>query len=263
MAKGDKTSLGDRIKEYESVSKTTLVRRMPVFIRLDGKAFHTFCRHFHKPFDPIMAGAMQDTMLYLCRNIQNCVLGYTQSDEITLVLIDYKNINTGVWFNNEVQKMVSVSASMATYAFSKAHERRTNQAWAAYCNGNNDISEKVLVEHIRQTQTGLPFFDSRIFNVPENDCENAVYWRQLDAIRNSKTALALSVFSHNELYGKSGEDKVTMVKKKTGILWNNLPIWQQRGCCAIKDENDWKLDLNIPVFKGEGRGYITKQIKAE
>ena len=263
MAKGDRTSLGDRIKEYEAVSKSTLVRRMPVFIRLDGKAFHTFCRHFQKPFDPIMAGAMQDTMLYLCRNIQNCVLGYTQSDEITLVLVDYKNVNTDAWFGNEVQKMASISASMATYAFSEAHERLSNRAWADYCNGKDDIQEKVLVEHIRQVQTGLPLFDARVFNVPENDAVSAVYWRQLDCMRNSKTALALSVFSHKELDGKSGEDKVTMVKEKTGILWNNLPVWQQRGCCAVKGENGWELDLNIPVFKGEGRDYITKLIRVE
>lgn len=107
--------LGDRMKDYyESRSKTRLTRRMPVIIRLDGKAFHTFTKGFKKPFDMIMVKAMQETMKYLCENIQGCVLGYTQSDEITLVLVDYNKLDTGAWFDYDVQKLCSVSASMAT-----------------------------------------------------------------------------------------------------------------------------------------------------
>ena len=116
----DHSALGTRMKEfYETVSKTKLVRRMPVMIRLDGKAFHTFTRGFHKPFDDILIKSMQETMKYLCENIQGCVFGYTQSDEITLVLIDYKKITSSAWFDYEVQKICSISASMATLAFNK------------------------------------------------------------------------------------------------------------------------------------------------
>lgn len=104
--------LGKRMKEfYEQVPKTRLVRRMPVAIRLDGKAFHTFTRGFQKPFDDVLIAAMQDTMQYLCENIQGCVLGYHQSDEITLILVDYKNLNSSAWFDYEVQKMCSIAAS--------------------------------------------------------------------------------------------------------------------------------------------------------
>ena len=98
--------LGTRMKEfYESVPKTKLMRRTPVAIRIDGKAFHTFTRGFNKPFDDVLISAMQDTMKYLCKNIQGCVLGYTQSDEITLILVDYKRLNSSAWFDYEVQKM--------------------------------------------------------------------------------------------------------------------------------------------------------------
>ena len=98
-----KDELGMRMKEfYEGVPKTRLVRRMPVAIRIDGKAFHTFTRGFQKPFDEILVKSMQDTMKYLCENIQGCVLGYTQSDEITLILIDYQNLNSCAWFDYEV-----------------------------------------------------------------------------------------------------------------------------------------------------------------
>ena len=112
--------LGTRMKEfYEQVPKTRLVRRMPAAIRIDGKAFHTFTKGFRKPFDDILIKTMQETTKYLCENIQGCVLGYTQSDEITLILVDYQKLTSSAWFDYEVQKLCSISASMATIAFNK------------------------------------------------------------------------------------------------------------------------------------------------
>ena len=117
----DKTSLGDRMKNnYENVNRFYLTRRMPVIIRMDMKAGHTFTRGMKKPFDDIFVKTMQNTMKYLCENIQGCVIGYTQSDEISLVLTDYAELTTDAWFGNNLQKMCSVSASMATLAFNKA-----------------------------------------------------------------------------------------------------------------------------------------------
>jgi tRNA(His) 5'-end guanylyltransferase len=121
--------LGKRMKEfYEQVPKTRLVRRTPVAIRIDGKAFHTFTRGFKKPFDEVLGRAMRETMKYLCENIQGCVLGYTQSDEITLILIDYQTFNTSAWFDYEIQKICSIAASMATMAFNKAFAK-TYDEW--------------------------------------------------------------------------------------------------------------------------------------
>ena len=113
-------SLGDRMKGYENVTRTKLVRRMPVIIRIDGKAFHTFTKGFDKPFDSLLMDAMNRTMKYLCENIQGCMLGYTQSDEISLLLVDYQTLTTDSWFDDTVQKMCSISASMATLVFNKA-----------------------------------------------------------------------------------------------------------------------------------------------
>ena len=111
-------SLGDRMKEfYENRSKTYLTRRTPVIIRLDGKAFHSFTKGFKRPYDEIFHTAMNNTMKYLCANIQGCKLGYTQSDEITLLLTDYDTLTTDAWFGYGVQKMCSVAASMATLQF--------------------------------------------------------------------------------------------------------------------------------------------------
>lgn len=245
----DKTKLGDRMKGYENITRNHLISRMPVIIRLDGKAFHTFCKKFAKPYDTVMARSMQDTMKYLCENIQGCVLGYTQSDEITLVLVDYQCLNTDSWFDNNIQKMVSVSASMAAWKFGQAMNHYK------YLTNQNDpiVYEKAL-------EKGA-FFDARAFNVPKEEVTNCVFWRQQDGIRNSKQGLGQAHFTHKELHKKNTEEIVTMVKEKTGILWNNLPLEQQRGCCCIKDENGkWLIDREIPIFKGDGRDYIERLI---
>lgn len=113
--------LGIRMKTYyEQIPKAKLMRRTPVAIRIDGKAFHTFTKGFKKPFDEILIKSMQETMKFLCENIQGCVLGYTQSDEITLILVDYKNENSDAWFDYQVQKICSIAASMATLKFNRA-----------------------------------------------------------------------------------------------------------------------------------------------
>ena len=112
--------LGKRMKEfYEQIPKIKLMRRTPVICRIDGKAFHTFTRGFQRPFDEVLIKTMQETTKYLCENIQGCVLGYTQSDEISLVLVDYQRFETSAWFDYEVQKMCSITSSMATMAFNK------------------------------------------------------------------------------------------------------------------------------------------------
>lgn len=113
----ERSDLLRRMKQYEAVPKTVLMRRTPVILRIDGRAFHTLTRGFHKPFDKVLNLSMIDTMRFLCENIQGCVLGYTQSDEITLVLVDYKKLTSDPWFGYEVQKLCSIGASMATVGF--------------------------------------------------------------------------------------------------------------------------------------------------
>lgn len=91
------TEFDKRMKAYECVSRQYLTRRVPVAIRVDGKAFHTFTRGFQKPFDEVLSNAMQATMMKMCRQIQGCVFAYTQSDEITFILIDYQKLNSDGW----------------------------------------------------------------------------------------------------------------------------------------------------------------------
>lgn len=224
-----KDSLGDRMKHnYEAVTKTRLIRRMPAIIRLDGCHFHTFCKGFKKPFDALFAKTMQATMKYLCENIQGCVLGYTQSDEITLILIDYKQINSSAWFDNEVQKICSVSASLATYAFNKYFNEFYLEQIAEKC----EIDEYDLI-YDKARKNGA-YFDSRVFNVPKEEVTNCLLWRQLDAERNSILCLGQSLFTHKEIERLNIKDLKTKIENEKGVIWGNLPTPQKRGSCCIK-----------------------------
>lgn len=124
----DGLEIGNRMKEfYENVPRTRLMRRCPVALRMDGKAFKHFTKNFKKPYDRLFRDTMQETMLSLCQSIQGCVFGYTQSDEITLILVDYETFSQEAWLNYEIQKMVSTAASMTTMYFNKIFERKTRE----------------------------------------------------------------------------------------------------------------------------------------
>ena len=290
--------LGTRMKTfYEGIPKTRLMRRCPVAIRIDGKAFHTFTRGFNKPFDEVLIEAMQETMRYLCENIQGCVLGYTQSDEITLILVDYKKLNSSAWFDYEVQKMCSIAASMATMAFNNFFKEgitKENSAFTDEWSDNGDFNpkykdeelNKLWITHKRASEKGA-MFDARCFNIPKEEVTNLIYWRQLDASRNSIQMVGQANFSHKELQNKSCNQIQDMLMEQKGINWNNLPIYQKRGSCCIKIKNQidevmtneqqkfgedkvtkivsieksrWIIDKNIPIFKGCKREYIDKLI---
>lgn len=255
MNKGD--SLGDRMKRYENVPKNYLMRRTPAIIRIDGKAFHTFTRGFTKPFDYALIESMQDTMKYLCENIQGCVLGYTQSDEITLVLTDYATITADAWFGYNVEKMCSVASSMATMEFNRRFsERATTQA------------------HTIAVERGA-MFDARAFSLPKDEVCNCLIWRQQDAIRNSVQSLGRVSFNNKELDGKSCKNIIEMLYEKHNISWDDLPTECKMGSTCVKRfdnfavtfyENGnklssvnskyrWVIDNDPPVFK-EQRNYV-------
>lgn len=244
--------LGTRMKDYyESIPKTKLMRRTPVAIRIDGKAFHTFTRSFQKPFDNVLAATMQQTMKYLCENIQGCVFGYTQSDEITLILVDYQTLTSGAWFDYEVQKICSIAASMATMAFNKYFPVLASN----WIEDHKDIDDNYLKALINAVNK-CAMFDARCFNIPKEEVTNLVYWRQLDASRNSVEMVGRAYFSHNQLFKKSCNDIQDMLYEQFGINWNNYPTYLKRGSACIKDEHGWKIDFDMPMLKGDNRKYL-------
>lgn len=282
-----KDALGTRMKTfYEQIPKSKLMRRMPVIVRIDGKSFHTFTRGFERPFDEVLIKTMQETTKYLCENIQGCVLGYTQSDEISLVLVDYMRFETSAWFDYEVQKMCSISASMATMAFNKFFSDTVQEFGRSSCNTDNNLGNKAIPgreeDYKRFTDVYMKslhkaMFDARVFNIPKEEVTNCIYWRQLDASRNSIQMLGQAYFSHSKLQNKSCSDIQDMLMMLKGINWNDLPVYQKRGSCCVREEpvsaevvssdipaentgNHWIIDKDIPIFKGDGREYIERLI---
>ena len=274
-----KDNLGDRMKEsYENRSKTFLTRRIPVIIRIDGKSFHTFTRGMKKPFDDILIEAMQQTMKYLCENIQGCVLGYTQSDEITLVLTDYSTPTTDAWFDYNVQKIVSVSASMATLAFNKFFLDNVDiyrlEAWDGISGYKKETDIDYIKKMLNKVKTGA-MFDSRAFSIPKDEVVNCLIWRQQDATRNSIQSVGQTYFSQKQLNKKTCDEIQDMLFTEKGINWNDLKTIYKRGSCCYKQQverevilpksnkkvkvrrNLWYIDNEIPIFT-QNREYIEK-----
>ena len=290
----DRSDLAERMKGYEKRNRYYLQRRMPVILRLDMRAGHSFTRGFERPFDEVFIKSMQDTAKYLCENIQNCKLSYQQSDEITLLLVDYDKLNTDCFFDYRVDKLCSIAASMATMAFNKAFKKNidtyskskavigySKQYYGDYENANEQL------DIYRKAVDKGAMFDARCFNIPKEEVTNLVYWRQLDASRNSIQMVGQANFSHKELQNKSCNDIQDMLMTQKCINWNDLPTYQKRGSCCIKIEENitennsvekmefgedrkktvvniehshWIIDTEIPIFKGEGREYIDRLV---
>lgn len=276
----DTSDLAERMKGYEKRNRYYLQRRMPVILRLDMRAGHSFTKGFERPFDEVFIKTIQETAKYLCENIQNCKLSYQQSDEITLLLVDYEKINTDCFFEYRVDKLCSIAASMATMKFNQVFKElsyRESENLEIICRKNpylenRDCLTPISNEHINSAEKGA-MFDCRCFNIPKEEVTNCIYWRQLDATRNSIQMVGQANFSHKELQNKSCNDIQDMLMTQKGINWNDFPTYQKRGSCCVRNhmisepygnrmldknagENEWIIDKNIPIFKGEDRKYI-------
>lgn len=253
-------SLGDRMKsQYENRAKVLLPRRTYTIIRIDGKAFHTYCRGLERPFDLQFMSDMDATMIHLCEGIQGVQLAYVQSDEISLLLTDFATVQTDAWFDGSVQKMASISASIATAQFNRLR-----------------IGADVPISIQR-----FACFDSRCFTIPDPvEVENYFIWRQNDATRNSIQMAGQANFSHKQLQRVDCNQIQEMLFSEKGINWNNYPEGFKRGRCAVKitetvplidlnpttpkhvtgtiDRTKWKA-MAPPVFT-QGREFLSSRI---
>ena len=253
-------SLGDRMKsQYENRTRMYLPRRTNTIIRLDGKAFHTFTRGFKKPFDQDLMHLMDHTAKSLCENIQGVKMAYVQSDEISLLLTDYDNTKTDAWFDGNIQKITSVSASLATSAFNKEYLLKLRGK------GSTPIDPKDIQ---------FAHFDSRVFTIPDpEEVVNYFIWRQQDWTRNSIQLVGHANFSHKELHGLSCNKIQAKLLLEKNINWNDYSVAEKRGRCIEKKgtgimlttyppqrQTHWVVMGNIPIFT-EDRDYIRKHIK--
>ena len=238
--------LGKRMKNYEFVTRNYLTCRTPVIVRIDGKAFHTFTKGLEKPYDTNLMRLMQDTTLSLCEQVEGCKLGYTQSDEISLLLTDWNKNETQAWFQNNLSKIISITASITTLEFNK------NILILGLCGTDTVWQDKVM----------KALFDSRAFNLPKEEVCNYFIWRQQDATRNAIQLVGQSEFSYNELQNKSCNQIQEMLFQEKGINFNDYPISFKRGTCIIKKDGKWIIDKEIPIFT-QDRDYIENLLKGE
>jgi tRNA(His) 5'-end guanylyltransferase len=224
--KFSKDPLGERMKgQYEVRSRQLLPRRTYTIIRLDGKAFHTYTRGLNKPFDRDLIDDMDNAVVNILPEIQGAQFAYVQSDEISILLTDFAKENTDAWFDGNVQKMTSVSASLMTAEFNKLR-------WIREFRWKDTQSVTDLVE----SMNSVALFDSRVFTIPDRvEVMNYLIWRNNDAARNSISMVAQSLYSHKELHGMSSSDKQEMIFKK-GINWGEYDKSLKNGRLIVREE---------------------------
>ena len=214
-------ALGMRIKSfYEKVTRIFLPRRTYTIIRIDGKAFHTYTKGLNRPFDMDLVADMDRTAQFLCKEIQGAKMAFVQSDEISILVTDFDKLETSAWYDNNLQKICSISASLATAKF---NQLRIDKLIS---------SGKILTDF---DNLKLAMFDSRVFQIPSKvEVENYFIWRQQDTVKNSISSVAQSLYSHKELDGKNGNDKQEMIFQK-GMNWNDFDPKLKRGRMIVKE----------------------------
>lgn len=235
--KYDKLSI--RMKtQYEDRTRYLLPRRTYTIIRLDGKAFHSYTRGLKKPFDNALFTDIDDAIIAMLPHIQGAVFAYTQSDEISILLTDFATPNTDAWFDNNIQKMCSVSASIMTAEFNRF------RLWRM------DIIKQSCDKVIDFKDVPLAYFDSRLFTIPDRvEVMNYFIFRNQDCSRNSVSMVAQSKFSHRELQGKSTVDMHEMLHK-IGVNWaTDYSDGEKNGRLIVKETYDanvtWTGDETI------------------
>ena len=218
-----KDSLGDRIKSnYENRYRFYLPRRTNVIIRLDGCHFHTNTKKCEKPFDMRLNKVFEHTLIDLVQNIQNCKIGYHQSDEISLLLTDYNDISTEAWYDNNLQKIASVSASMCTM----------------YFNQYTKIHYPGFMES---------YFDSRVFVIPEEaEVSNYFLWRSQDCFRNAISSQAQALYSQKQLQNKNSNEMQEMCFEK-GVNCSEIDKYIKNGRWINKNIGNFAFE-NKPSF---------------
>ena len=215
MKTNNKDSLGDRIKNYESISEHYFIPKTPIVVRCDGKSFHTQVKKWNckRPFDQTLITCMFESAKEVAKQMQGCRALYAQSDEVTFVLTDDATIETQQWFGGRQNKIESVTASMMTAYFNKNWYNESDACFDKYSNFIGYDNPAV--------------FDARAFQCPKEDVANVFLWRVKDWERNSLNMFCEQFFSHKELQGQGRADRHEMLHK-IGHNWATECTNQQK-----------------------------------
>lgn len=210
--------LGDRMKGYESVTSHFLISRMPIMIRVDGKAFHTFTHNFEKPYDSKLSYIFDEVCRDLFNIIQGLQIAYTQSDEISLFLHTYNKFNTQVYFNGKIQKIASVVVSEVTSLF---------------------INHMLSIDI---NDIDFPSFDCRVWNIPKEEVYNYFLWRGNDASRNAILSYAHEKFGHKFCQDKKTRELLQIIPDED---WDNVLDRHKFGSMYISDLRQENISLQL------------------
>ena len=220
MRAKNEDSLGDLMKAFES--SATFARAMkgiPLLARLDGRAFHSFAKGLQRPYDERLSNAMVETTKFLVART-HALVGYTQSDEISLLWHVSPESNSNFIFDGKIFKLTSSLSSLATVKFFEQIQK--------------NIPEKA---HL------FPTFDCRVWQVPTKELAADVFrWREFDATKNSVSMAAHSLFSHKSLQGMSSKEMKDRMINEASINWNNYPTFFKRGTYVKRKQILVELD---------------------
>ena len=207
MARFD--DLDSLMRSFEAARDVRVAPRMHVIVRLDGRGFTTLTKqtlaHFERPFDVRFRDAMVEaTRAIMTHGGFEIVYGYTQSDEISLVLS--RDDQT---FSRKESKLLSVLSSMAS-------------------------------AHCSLALGQVACFDARLLALPTPDLiVDYMQWRAQDAFRNAVSAHCYWLLRDGQglgarqatarLEGASAADKRELLRDQAGMHVNDLPCWQRRG----------------------------------
>jgi tRNA(His) guanylyltransferase len=207
LEKMDKSGLAARAKLYQKEYDYRLPTKSYTILQLDGRAFHTFTKGMESPFDDRLIESMNTVAIAVLEEVTNAKFAYVQSDEINIFISDFDTETTQAYFANRIQKVTSISSSVASATMSRLYPEKP-----------------------------LALFDARFFAVPDKHAaEEFFLWRQVDAIKNSIQSVGQSVFSHKELFQKKGPDIKDMLKE-AGAPWEDFPLEKKQGRIVKREQ---------------------------
>ena len=240
-----KKTLGSRMKNYEKSTDFRIIPRTPIIIRIDGKGFLELTKKLNceKPYDERFASWMKKTSVMVAEKVQGCVFAYLQSDEITFVIRTDQSLENAPWFDNRIQKVVSIISSVASVCFNK----EMSQWWRSNGGADGDVP--------------LGFFDCRAFPVPSMmEVVNCLVWRQRDCVKTSINEACQIEF--NKRFGKRVAKKMLQNKKqnqqqdllleKIGIDWNKYCEEFKNGIVTYKGSGEKWETKSAPIFVSDG-----------
>lgn len=249
----DKLSVGNRMKRYELSSKQYLTQRIPAILRIDGRSFHTYTKGFRRPFDDRIICTMAKAAAITAKGMQGFKVGYVQSDEASFLLTDYDNLETKGWFDYNMQKLCSISASVMTAHFNRiiskilsSEEKEIREEWGKDPRTEREDFEQE-VEKLDKIKNKIAYFDARVFSIPKEDVANYFKWRQIDWFRNSLSMYCGEFYSSKEMHGKKKDDQHEMLYKKGKNWATDLNSQKKNGTFLYEKDKELVKDSDYIV----------------